>query len=658
MIDNKPLYNSRIINTYLKLIKRKYDYVNIAELLSYAGMELYQVMDEGHWFTQEQVDRFYERLVKLTENKNIAREAGRYGASSESIGVIRQHILGLIGPAKAYELVGNYANTFSKSAIYVSKKIDTNKVEITVTPLAETCEKPFQCENRLGYFECISAIFSYRLPKIEHPECLFEGGNVCRYIVSWEKSRFALWRNIRDYTVLILSATSIGSYFISPMAAPKIVFLFSVFAILSLTLYTKAVEKKELVATIDNLRDSPNKLLEQININYNNAIMTNEIGLAISKQMDIDGILSNVIQVLEKRLYYDRGMILLANQDKNVLSFRAGFGYTAGQLSLLKNTWFHLDMPESKGVFVISFHKQKPFLVNNINEIEDSLSSHSLEFSKKMGAKSFICCPIIYEGKSLGILAVDNVKTKKPLVQSDMNLLMGVAPEIGISIRNSMLIEAKERQFKSIIQVLAASIDARDSLTAGHSEKITEYALGICHELGISKDYCEMIRIASLLHDYGKIGIKDSILMKPGSLDTEERKEIETHVKKTQKILEQIHFEGIYKEIPGIAGSHHEKIDGSGYPKGLKGEGIPLGAKIIAVADFFDAITSKRHYRDPMPLDTAFQLLKEEAGKSYDKDVVEAFINYYNNTKNPDQACLVNSNQTIGLRPLHKITGV
>jgi len=429
---------------------------------------------------------------------------------------------------------------------------------------------------------------------------------------------------------MALSTTCIIYYFISPWTTLTMILPFSIFAVLSLNLYIKILEKKELTTALENIRGSTYKLIEQIDLNYNNSLMINEIGLSLSKQMDIDSILSNVMQILKNRLYYDRGIILLANQDNTILSFRAGFGYTPEQLNILKNTWFHLNMPESKGLFVVSFREQKPFLVNDINEIETTLSPHSLEFAKKLGVISFICCPIIYEGKSLGILAVDNIKTKRPLIQSDISLLMGVAPEIGISIHNCMLLEAKERQFKSIIQVLAASIDARDPLTAGHSEKVTEYVLGICCELGLPKEYEEMIRIASLLHDYGKIGIKDSILMKPGKLGTEERKEIETHAEKTRGILEQIHFEGIYKMIPDIAGSHHEKVNGSGYPKGHKREEISLGARIIAVADFFEAITSKRHYRDPMPLDIAFQLLNEETEKSYDKKIVDAFIKYYN----------------------------
>src|SRR3989304_2993282 len=145
--DNRPLYNSRIIDTYIKLIKTNYSYINVSELLHYAGMEPYQITDEGHWFTQEQVDLFYERLAKLTGNKNIAREAGRYAASPEAIGVMRQYVLGLVGPAKAYEIAGKYAHNFTKSAIYKSTKIGANKVEITVALHEGVSEKPFQCEK-------------------------------------------------------------------------------------------------------------------------------------------------------------------------------------------------------------------------------------------------------------------------------------------------------------------------------------------------------------------------------------------------------------------------------------------------------------------------------------------------------------------------------
>ena len=628
-IDNRPLYNSRLIKTYTKFIKSRYGYINVDELLSHAKMEAYQVEDEGHWFTQEQVDLFYEEIRKLSGNNNIAREAGRYAASPDAIGAMRQYVLGLVGPAKVYEMAGKAATYFLKSARYESKKIGFNKVEITVTPYEGVREKLFQCENRMGYWEAISSIFNYRLPKVEHPECIFKGGKVCRYIVSWQESRFAFWRKVRNYVALFVFALCLVFYFIYSDITSLIILPFSALLVLLLTLYSRDLEIQELNVAINNLRNSSEQLAEQINVNYNNALLINEIGLAISKYMDIDDILKSFIKILEKRLDYDRGMILLANEDRTKLIFRAGFGYTDEQLRILENTSFHLGRPESKGVFVVSFHKQKAFLINDIDEIKEELSPRSLEFAKKMGAKAFICCPIVYEEEPLGILAVDNIKTKRPLVQSDINLLMGVAPQIAISIHNAMLTEIKERQFRSILQVLAASIDARDPLTAGHSEKVTEYAVGICEELGMPKDYCEMIRVAALLHDYGKIGIKDDILKKNTTLSIEEHEEIKTHVEKTKKILQQINFEGIYTEVPEIVECHHEKIDGSGYPNGLKGEEIPLGAKIIAVADFFEAITSKRHYREPMPLDTAFELLMDKSDIHFDRRVVEALMRYY-----------------------------
>ncbi|MGO9611594.1 MAG: HD domain-containing phosphohydrolase [Dissulfurispiraceae bacterium] len=627
--DNRPLYNSRIINSFIKLIKTHYSYIDINDLLKKADMELYQVEDEGHWFTQKQVDIFYEHLRNITGNDNIARDAGRYAASPDSIGVMRQYALGLTGPARAYEMVGKYAHNFSRSASYESKKIGATKIEITVTPKEGVNEKQYQCENRIGTFEAISTIFNYRLPRIQHPECIFKGGATCRYEVSWSASHSAFLKTVRNYLAFFLLIFGISLHFTSPELVTTLTLSLSVFLILIISLGAEMLEKKELSAAIDSLRGSTDQLLEKIDANYNNALLINEIGLALSHQTELDGILTKIVQTLQKRLDYDRGMILLANDDKTRLAFRAGFGYLPEQLSILENTGFHLDRPESRGVFVMSFHRKKPFLINDFSEIKDYLSPRSLDFAKKMGTKSFICCPIVYEEEALGVLAVDNIKKKKPLLQTDMSLLTGIAPEIGISIHNALLIEQRELQFKSILQVLAASIDARDPLTAGHSAKVTEYAVGICHELGMPRDYCEMVRVASLLHDYGKIGIKDSILKKEGSLTLEEHEEIKSHVQKTKTILEQINFHGIYKEVPEIASSHHEKINGSGYPKGLKGKEIPLGARILAVADFFEAVTARRHYRDPMSVREAMGLLWEHAGSHFDSTIIAAFTRYY-----------------------------
>ena len=310
-----------------------------------------------------------------------------------------------------------------------------------------------------------------------------------------------------------------------------------------------------------------------------------------------------------------------------------------------------MDKPGTKGVFILSFHEQKPFLVSDTDEIRDHISEKSLEFLKRIGSKSFVCCPIIYEKDSLGVLVVDNIGKKRELTQTDISLLMGIATQIGISINNARLIDQQKKQFNSILRVLAASIDARDPLTAGHSEKVTEYSLGIARELGLGETYCEVISIAGLLHDYGKIGVRDDILKKPGKLTSEEYLEIRSHAKKTKLILDQMNFSEEYSEIPLLAGAHHEKVDGSGYPNGLKGEEIPLGARIIAVADVFEALTSKRHYRDPMPIDEAIDILKEGINTAFDQKIVEAFIKFYQKTFIQKKA-LIGLYETVSPRPL------
>ncbi|MFZ3046094.1 MAG: HD domain-containing phosphohydrolase [Desulfatirhabdiaceae bacterium] len=394
------------------------------------------------------------------------------------------------------------------------------------------------------------------------------------------------------------------------------------------------IENNELRNSLENLRYSIDDHLDQINVNYNNSRLINEIGQTISKHTNIDDVLMDIIQIAQKRLRHDRGIILLANEKKTLLKFAAGYGYSKELMTMIKHTVFRLDSPKSRGTFVESFHQQKPFLVNDLKNIKDKISSKSLFFARQMGTQSFICCPIVSEGESIGVFVVDNVESKFPLVQSDMSLLMGIACSLGISIRKVELLDARQRQFTSILHVLAASIDARDPLTSGHSEKVTEYVIGICNELDLTKEYREMMRVAALLHDYGKIGVPDSILKKPGQLTAEEYEQIKTHAGKTREILQQVQFDGIFKQVPEIAGSHHEKIDGSGYPSGLKGEEIPFGAKILAVADFFEAVTSKRHYREPMKIDEAFHLLRMESKKDHFEDnIVEALIRFCRQSK-------------------------
>jgi len=623
--DEPGLYSSNIISTFLKLVRNKYSYVNITELLEHAGMEPYQVEDDAHWFTQTQVDRFYERLSELTGNQNLAREAGRYSAAPDNMALINRYVLALMEPAKVFSVFGKIVENYTRSARYEAKRKSSTRIEVVVTPHEGIRERPYQCENRIGHFEAIIYGLNCQDPKIDHTECMFKGGQVCRYTLSWRESKAKVVKRIRNWFPIV-AAVALPLSFLAFPAYFMPILLTSLGAFLALATASEYLEKKEYRHSLAHLRSTTEHYFQNTEYNYNNALMINEIGRIISKQVKIGTLLPQIIETFKRRLDYDRGIIMLANADRTRLEYSTGYGYDERLFGEIEDASFHLDKEESRGIFVVCFREKRPFLINDLDEIKDDLSRRSMAFVKKLGAKSFICCPILYEDECLGVLAVDNLKSKRPLRESDMTLLMGIAPEIGIALRNALAAEERERQFSSILKTLAASIDARDSLTAGHSENVTDYCMRICRAMRLSPEYTEIVRVAAQLHDYGKIGITDSILKKSGPLTPFEREEIKTHVVKTREILDRINFTGVYRQVPEIAGAHHERMDGSGYPKGLRGEEIPLGSRIIAVADFYEAITAKRHYRDPMMSSEAEQALVDARGPHLDPEIVDVFL--------------------------------
>ena len=445
-----PLYNSRIISTFIEYGKKHYPDLDIDSIISYAGITNYELADQGHWFSQRQVDRFYEIIAQRTGNPNLSREAGRYAASSNASGAVRQYALGFMTPAAAYWVVEKIAPHLTRASTLKTKKLGNHKIEVIATPNPGVFEKPYQCDNRMGLLEAISKVFTNKFAKIEHPTCIHKGGDICRYIITWEKTLSFMWRRTRNYLISFSLLVCAALYFfIPPISWAAMIFLFTSL-IVGISFYSEHLEKEELAKNLEGQSDAAKLLLDQINIRYNDALLVKEIGQATSILLDIQKLLKSVMEAMEKWLDFDRGGIWLTNEEKTHLVYNVGYGYKPEIEKILRDSDFHLDHPHSKGVVVQAFKEQKPSLVNDINEIEKDLSKRSLEFVKNIGAQSFICVPIIFEGESLGVILVDNLRSKNPLTQSDMSLLLGIAPQIGISIHNAIsyqrLQESKERE--------------------------------------------------------------------------------------------------------------------------------------------------------------------------------------------------------------------
>jgi HD-GYP domain-containing protein (c-di-GMP phosphodiesterase class II) len=201
---------------------------------------------------------------------------------------------------------------------------------------------------------------------------------------------------------------------------------------------------------------------------------------------------------------------------------------------------------------------------------------------------------------------------------------------------NYQLVGQLGQAFESFVRALSTAVDAKHPLTAGHSHRVTEYSIHLGKHLGLSETDLEALKYTALLHDIGKIGVPDAVLTKKGRFSDGERRVMNEHPVWTFKIIDDITLPAKLKDVPTVAASHHEKLDGKGYPYGLKGDKIPLFSRILAVSDVFDALTSLRDYPkydgsktlsfDPMPLDKAFGILEKDAGTHFDPDVVSVVL--------------------------------
>jgi HD-GYP domain-containing protein (c-di-GMP phosphodiesterase class II) len=266
--------------------------------------------------------------------------------------------------------------------------------------------------------------------------------------------------------------------------------------------------------------------------------------------------------------------------------------------------------------------------VNIPDAYKDFRFDKSVDEQTGYKTRCMLCIPLkALSGEIFGVIEVMN-KRKDVFTAADMDLLKSLSTYLSMFLENAILFKEQTNQFRSVLEVLAASIDAKDSLTAGHSSRVAQYTVGIAKELGFKEDDIDTLNVAALLHDYGKLGTDDRILKKPGRLTPEEYEHIKEHVANTRNILNKMTFSRKYRNVPLLASSHHERLDGSGY-EGMTGTKIPFMARIIAVADVFEAMTAKRHYRDPIPAAEAFQLLDEGVGSKYDGNIVRALKSHF-----------------------------
>ena len=225
-------------------------------------------------------------------------------------------------------------------------------------------------------------------------------------------------------------------------------------------------------------------------------------------------------------------------------------------------------------------------------------------------------------GTRLALLCASRDAGAPPFTDADADLLVAWSAQTGLALENVCLGRELERAVQDSVASLVVTLEARHRYTEGHSLRVARYAAATAQAMGLAPDVCEEVRTASLLHDLGKIGVRDAVLDKPGRLTAEEWRLMREHPALGERILAPL---GFLRAEARIVRHHHERLDGRGYPDGLAGRAIPLPARILAVADAFDAMRTARPYRPPLAEPESLAELQRGAGAQFDAHVVAAF---------------------------------
>ncbi|HUW22615.1 MAG TPA: HD domain-containing phosphohydrolase [bacterium] len=337
----------------------------------------------------------------------------------------------------------------------------------------------------------------------------------------------------------------------------------------------------------------------------------------VSNKLKMEDVLKVIVEKVGSILNVKICSILLINDKTGKLSVECAKGL---EQKILKET--ELEVGNKISGWVVKHNR--PILVKNI-EKETHFAKRSEE---KYYNKSLMSVPLAIKDKVIGVINVNNKKSRRIFNQEDFRLLKQIAAQVAIVIENVRLYKSLSNLYMRTITTLAATIDARDHYTRRHSEMVAEYAVAIAEAMKLPPERVELIRQASHLHDIGKIGVHDFILLKPDKLTDEEWEEIKLHSVKGAEILAPliVFLNGVIDMVK----QHHERYDGKGYPSHYRDEEIDIGARIMAVADAFDAMLSERPYRKAYSKERAIKELRENSGTQFDPKVVETFLEMLN----------------------------
>jgi putative nucleotidyltransferase with HDIG domain len=567
--------------------------------------------DENNWVPSVIVVRMFENVRKITGNDAVPFDIGYQSIINREFGYFQKLFLNFFSSPRGILRILNRLN---------DKLNTTKKIEVVRNNLPGRATFRWHwtpgilvskdiCQYNKGIYSAVPTLWGLPPARVEESTCHFETGGYCENTIHWSLSR-GRFRNL------------VARAFVRKKD------------ILNAFEEVEGVKEKIKQANIDLVKTNEDltqkvAMLKAINAATRMIVSTTDLGKIYEETM----------KPIAEVLGFDRALIMLRNEKSQALEFQFGIGESPQALQKLLD--YKPPLGREQNLMIRVMRKKRPFL---IRDVALSGLNPANRILAEFHVSAFVICPLIADEKSIGVLGADRKEGKARLTSRDMEFLSIFANSIATAIQRARInrelqdkaSELKQKfeevqrlnsdlkeSYKNSVRALVKAIEGHDTYTRGHSERVSEWAVEVAHELGMPEEEIEYLSFGAILHDVGKIYINPSIVRNPNPLSDGEFRIIRTHPEKGEEILQEIKF---IKGHMYLVRNHHERWNGTGYPDKLTGDEIPLGAQILGVVDAYDAMTSKRSYRGEMPQEAAIVEIEKFKGTQFSPRVAEAFL--------------------------------
>jgi len=543
--------------------------------------------DENNWVTSAVIVKLFENAKKILEDPGAAFKIGFESVKKKKFGYIQKlYISTFSSPISALERLNHINSKFNTTKIVETVYATIGSAVIKLHWKEGRILSKDICLYNQGIYTAVPTIWGMPPAQLEETSCYFNGDPYCRYKITWT--------SLRGIKRLLYSfSTKKGSL---------------IQALEEIEKDKQLIKKKYTEVQNLNLElyDKITKL-QALNKASNYLVST----------QDIDKILKFTLNTTLAILKFDRAILMLIDKKNRFLEYSYAAGGRIEDIEKLKN--YRIPLTREHNIMIKALKRKKPILIRDVSKAH--LNPSNLIISE-FRPTSFAICPLIAKQMVIGVLGADRRDIYNRITKADTELLSIFANDIAVALNRASLNTELKSSYISAVMALVRAIENKDPYTKGHSERVALLSEKIGKILNLPSEEIEYLRIGGILHDVGKIGIPESIVRSPKQLTKAEYNIIKLHPVKGEEILEPITF---LKGHLYLVRNHHERYDGKGYPDKLKGDEIPLGAAIMAIADTFDAMISSRPYRKGISLKQAAKEIYRNSGTQFAPEVVEAF---------------------------------